>query len=102
MVERGTSFEYEGWNGNGDSLASARFTYLVGVWLLNDEALYQQTQHIATSAVDVNEAGQALNTWVKDVVLSDLRNDTPLASELLASALNDEVNWHEIVEAFRA
>lgn len=101
MVEQEKSFEYNGWKGNGDSLASARFTWLTALWLSNDPFLDEQLHEIANLDMEAWEAGNTLRTWVEEVVVGELIDAPGMAADYVRSILHSEVNWTEIVESFR-
>jgi hypothetical protein len=72
-------------------------TWLVGLWLDNDERLYHESQRIARRAKDRYEAGQEFKAWIED--MSPLADSADLFTDLINAALS-EVDWYEVADHF--
>ena len=84
---------YNGW--------STYETWLVNLWIQNDEALHAVLHDEVVSADSLYEAKQALQAWVDneyDLYIEERGHG--LFQDLLRGAL-DEVDWYEIVKNWR-
>jgi hypothetical protein len=80
--------QYQGW---------ANYpTWLVQLWLDNDEGLYYHYRTLNRTHRDINSLARAL----KDLVDELMPPFDGLAGDLLRYSL-DSVDWHEIAEAIR-
>lgn len=93
--------EYNGWKGNGDSLASARFTWLTFSWLTNEQKTDAAAHEIVANREDGGEAVSALKEYVEKTIVGNHPNKSGLAHDLVQNIFQYEVNWSEIVKAFR-
>lgn len=82
---------YNGWQNHE--------TWVVNLWLNNDEVSEWAASRTARRAPNDYEAGKALRELVESDVLGDEAPAT-MATDLLTSALG-AVNWQEIAAAFR-
>jgi hypothetical protein len=73
-------------------------TWCVSLWLGNDRPLYDETRRRLRGLTQRHEAADALKTFVRDELAPDL--GASFAADLLGYAL-DEVDWIEIVDAWR-
>jgi hypothetical protein len=79
-------------------------TWLVALWIDNDQGTYSYSRELVSEAADGEEfpkvrAADALEEWIKDEILPDL--GASLASDLLNAAIS-EVDWFEIAENYLA
>jgi len=70
-------------------------TWLVDLWLGNDEGIYNQRRRMARRAKDIGELAQEIKAWVEDEMIPDL--GCTLAQDLLLGALGSVV-WIEVAE----
>ena len=76
---------YNGWNNYE--------TWLVNLWLTNDESSYYQLAQILALYSDVVSQGDAIEEWVR----ADQAITTGLYADLINAALG-KVSWYEIAE----
>jgi hypothetical protein len=93
--------EYNGWKGNSDSIASARFTWLTFSWLTNEQKTDTAAREIVATREDRAEAVSALKQYVEETIFGNNPNTSGLAHDLVQNTFQYEVNWSEIVNAFR-
>ena len=79
--------EYNGWTNKP--------TWIVNLWLTNDEATAYVLNEIANGSMHVHNAADRLKAWVEELVPS-----SGMASDLLSWSLA-YVEWREIVESHR-
>lgn len=72
-------------------------TWCVNLWLSNDQGSYNATREIVAEGEDY-EAAERLKEWVAAEGFP--LKEPSLYSDLLTGALS-EVNWLEVVKAFR-
>lgn len=73
-------------------------TWVVNLWLANDEGLYIEATDRATNADgDVYDLAQDFKSWVCDDLAPDL--GASFAADLLNAALS-EVDWNEIATSW--
>lgn len=81
---------YNGWTN--------RETWLVNLWLTNDEATYASAREaVSREGVNLYRSGQALHDIVDELV----GEQTGFVADLINAALA-RVNWREIAESFSA
>ena len=73
-------------------------TWLVALWLDNDEASYDWSRDVVRHARDLYDAAEELKGFVEE--LNPLADNATLFSDLLNSALS-EVHWVEIAQAYK-
>ena len=93
--------EYNGWNGNGDSITSARLTWLTFSWLTNEQKTDAAAYEIVNTHEARGEAALALKGYVEKTVFGNNPNEQTLANNLVRNIFQHEVNWSEIVMAYR-
>lgn len=71
-------------------------TWLVSLWLNNDEGYYREMVEILQEHNDVDSRANALKEWL-DLLHEELEI-TNLWSDMVASVLW-KVNWHEIADS---
>lgn len=84
---------YNGW--------STYETWLVNLWIQNDESLYAALHADVVDAASLFDAREILKAWVDneyDMYIED--HGHGLFQDLLKGALS-EVNWYEIVKNWR-
>lgn len=84
---------YNGW--------STYETWLVNLWIQNDQALHAVLHDEVTSAEDLYDAKQVLQAWLDneyDLYIEERGHG--LFQDLLKGALS-EVNWYEIAKNWR-
>ena len=77
--------DYNGW--------CNRETWVVNLWLTNDECYYEELQAIIKN-FDSDEQAEELEQYVHWIIDTD---DSSMTSDLLSTSLG-RVNWHEIAE----
>ena len=80
---------YNGW--------SNRETWLVNLWLTNDQGTYSQIKDLIDQAKDRYQGAQAIQDFVQE--FNPLAEDATLYCDLLNTALS-AVDWFEIADAF--
>ena len=78
--------EYNGWTN--------RETWIVNLWLTNDECYYEELQAIIKN-FDSNEQAEELEQYVHWIIDVD---EASMTTDLLSTSLG-RVNWHEIARA---
>lgn len=73
-------------------------TWLVNIWVTNDEGWNEYWQEAATDAASVSSLADALESEITDQAREQVGNNG-LLSDLLRAALR-EVDWREIAESF--
>lgn len=84
-----TNTTYNGW--------SNRETWVVNLWLTNEECYYHELCSIIKDFDTVSEQADELEQYVRWVIDSD---DAGMASDLLSTSLG-RVDWYEVIEANR-
>ncbi|MCA0456121.1 MAG: hypothetical protein LCI00_19240 [Chloroflexi bacterium] len=92
--------EYNGWNGNGDSVASARLTWLTFSWLTSDQPIDLAIEEIVNRHEDRGEAAIEVREFVQNKVLGNNPSDQSLMHTLIRNIFQHEINWSEIVKAY--
>ena len=80
--------EYSGWTN--------RETWIVNLWLTNDECYYQELRSIVKN-FDSDEQAEELEQYVHWIIDTD---EASMTSDLLSTSLG-RVNWYEIAESNR-
>jgi len=80
---------YNGWS-NYES-------WLVGLWLSNDQSSFDWCRHIVRHSKDLYAAGDEMKDFVDE--LNPLRDQATIFSDLLNAALS-EVDWKDVAEQF--
>lgn len=80
--------EYNGWTN--------RETWVVNLWLTNDECYYQELRSIIKN-FDSDEQAEEIEQYVHWIIDVD---ESSMTSDLLSTSLG-RVNWYEIAEANR-
>jgi hypothetical protein len=85
---------YNGW--------STYETWLVNLWIQNDQALYAVLHDKVVSAEDLYSAREALKAWLDNEydLFVEVLGQNGLFQDLLKGALS-EVNWYEIAKNWR-
>ena len=83
--------EYNGWTN--------RETWMVNMWLTNEQYSYEVLQRIVQTSQTVNEQAQELESIVRDDAAC-CGSESSMWSDLLGVGLG-RVNWCEIVESNR-
>ena len=78
--------EYNGWTN--------RETWVVNLWLTNDECYYEELRSIIKN-FDSDEQAEELEQYVHWIIDVD---EASMTSDLLSTSLG-RVNWHEIARA---
>ena len=78
--------EYNGWTN--------RETWIVNLWLTNDECYYEELQAIIKN-FDSEEQAEELEQYVHWIIDVD---EASMTTDLLSTSLG-RVNWHEIARA---
>ncbi len=86
---------YNGWTN--------RETWLVGLWLANEESSYERSREVVRNAIadrkgvtHVHEAAQALRTLVEDEYVTP--EPSGLMADLFGTAMA-RVNWEEVAKS---
>jgi hypothetical protein len=83
--------EYNGWTNYE--------TWLVNLWITNDEGIYQSTLDMVADNSADHDAADAIKNFVEE--LNPLNNtEASLYTDLVNAAIS-EVNWHEIAQTLR-
>ena len=82
-----TNTTYNGW--------SNRETWVVNLWLTNDECYYHELSSILHNFETVSEQVEELEQYVRWIINVD---EVGMARDLLSTSLG-RVDWYEIVEA---
>ncbi len=82
-----TNTTYNGW--------SNRETWVVNLWLTNEECYYHVLCSIIKNFDSVSEQVEELEQYVRWIIDSD---DTSMVSDLLSTSLG-RVDWYGIIEA---
>jgi hypothetical protein len=78
-----------------------RETWLVALWLNNDQGLQEQAQACNTDGEMLQEAATSLEEWVRDVLCDGAAGElSGFAADLFEAAL-DRVEWREVAQSFR-
>ena len=85
-AEQTLTVEYNGWTN--------RETWVVNLWLTNDESYYEELQAIIKN-FDSNEQAEELEQYVHWIIDVD---EASMTTDLLSTSLG-RVNWHEIARA---
>ena len=85
-AEQTLTVEYNGWTN--------RETWVVNLWLTNDECYYEELQAIIKN-FDSNEQAEELEQYVHWIIDVD---EASMTTDLLSTSLG-RVNWHEIARA---
>ncbi len=85
-AEQTLTVEYNGWTN--------RETWIVNLWLTNDECYYEELQAIIKN-FDSNEQAEELEQYVHWIIDVD---EASMTTDLLSTSLG-RVNWHEIARA---
>ena len=75
-------------------------TWIVNLWLTNDEETYNELKEIIKSKEDITQESNPYfqkAEFIKDIVWDILGEDEGLKADLIGSALED-VDWLEIIE----
>jgi hypothetical protein len=83
------SSEYNGW--------SNRETWVMNLWLTNDEYHYDALTHIMRAFETESEQAEELEHWVRSE-LESLEMQASVWSDLLTTSLG-RVSWYEIVSS---
>ena len=83
--------DYNGWTN--------RETWLVALWIDNEEWTYHQAREIARHTVNAYALADQLEEWVVSELVPDL--GASLASDLLTTSIG-RVNWEKIAEHYMA
>lgn len=86
-----TETGYNGWTN--------RATWLMGLWLDNDERTYTASRVVIAPKADTRDAGVALQRFVENDLTPDGLPGFVVDLYLLALA---DVNWSELVESMRS
>ncbi len=84
-AEQTLTVEYNGWTN--------RETWIVNLWLTNDECYYEELQAIIKN-FDSNEQAEELEQYVHWIIDVD---EASMTTDLLSTSLG-RVNWYEIAE----
>lgn len=80
---------YNGW--------SNRETWVMNLWLTNDEYAYDALQHVLRAFESIGQQVEELEHWVRcEYGLDDL--DASVVSDLLGTSLG-RIDWYEIVQS---
>ena len=101
MPEHDSTFDYNGWKGNGESRVSARLTWLVALWLSNEPFTDAEIHRIACEHPEDGKTGDALREFTEEFVIGAVLIQAGLATDILNAVLRDEVNWAEIAVSLR-
>ena len=82
------TIEYNGWTN--------RETWVVNLWLTNDECYYRELRSIIKN-FDSDEQAEELEQYVRWIIDTD---EASMTSDLLSTSLG-RVNWYEIAESNR-
>ena len=85
-AEQTLTVEYNGWTN--------RETWIVNLWLTNDECYYEELQAIIKN-FDSEEQAEELEQYVHWIIDVD---EASMTTDLLSTSLG-RVNWHEIARA---
>jgi hypothetical protein len=94
-------FSHEGWHGNGESQASAFLTWLTFTRIAENEELEDALTGIAARLDDPAETALAAREQVEKALFSQPSPQPHLLDELARQSLRREVNWREIMDAYR-
>lgn len=85
---------YNGW--------STYETWLVNLWIQNDQALYAVLHDKVVSSADLYSAREVLKAWLDNEydLFVEVLGQNGLFQDLLKGALS-EVNWYEIAKNWR-
>ena len=72
-------------------------TWLVNLWLNNDEATYNQLRELVVTTSTAYELGKALQEWIQESIPEAVDG---MFMDLINAGLS-EVDWMEIAEAAR-
>ena len=86
QVSQTVTTEYNGWTN--------RETWIVNLWLTNDECYYEELQAIIKN-FDSNEQAEELEQYVHWIIDED---EASMTTDLLSTSLC-RVSWHEIARA---
>ncbi len=73
-------------------------TWLVNLWLTNDEGIYNSMLELAASCADECGAAEAIKDCIEEC--NPLNDTATLFTDLMNATLS-EVNWHEIAKSLR-
>ena len=73
-------------------------TWLVNLWLTNDQGTYETMRELVAEYEHSYQAGDAIREYVEE--LNPLADQATLYTDLLNGALQ-AVNWREVAEAFK-
>jgi hypothetical protein len=85
--------EYNGWKNYE--------TWIVALWINNDQGLQETVHDMARDCVDNEHANYDLSHAIKDMIeeMNPLNDTADLFTDLLNAALS-EVDWYELAESF--
>lgn len=92
--------DYNGWKGNGKSLASAQLTYLTFLWLNAKDSTDKEAYDIVNTSDDLSQAQTALRERFEQQLLRDKPVNPSITDSLLRNFCQHHVNWAEIVRAY--
>lgn len=101
MTEKEPRYQYNGWEGKGDSLASARYTWLTALWLGNNDLMDRLTHHIVNTQATEDEKATWLLNLAEAWVNFEVGNQAGLGQNIAVNVLRNKVNWKEIITKFR-
>lgn len=90
IQEAPVAVECNGW--------SNRETWVVNMWLTNDECYYQELCSIIKNFDTVAEQAEEIEQYAHWII--DIDEPSSIASDLLSTSLG-RVDWHEIAECDR-
>jgi hypothetical protein len=81
---------YNGWTNHE--------TWLVNLWLNNDEGSYHELLEIVANAESLHDAAHRVSATVTERAENNMTEEASITNDLITSALGN-VNWKEIVDA---